>query len=235
MIFERRAYTMEPGHTEMFDQAQIERGFDLVKPYMERLVGYFSTRSGVVDQVIHFYRYDDLADWELRLRGLYNVPELTPYFVNTRKIVRHQTNAFFEPLPVLGLNPLWSRQRDWLPADGQKLSQLSPNIIIEERAFQLKPGGIPAFVKACESTGAELFKTMEDRTIGAFMTMIGPLHNILIWWWFKTQDEQEDRLAMFSGRAEWKAFINEVSPFLLNQKRILMLPRQVPEMSPLFS
>ena len=46
MIFERRAYTIEPGHVPAFDQAQIDRGFDLVKSYMDRLVGYFSTRTG---------------------------------------------------------------------------------------------------------------------------------------------------------------------------------------------
>ena len=28
MIFERRAYTMEPGHVPAFDQAQIDRGFE---------------------------------------------------------------------------------------------------------------------------------------------------------------------------------------------------------------
>ena len=42
MIFERRAYTMEPGHVPAFDRAQTDRGFDLVKPYMDRLGGYFS-------------------------------------------------------------------------------------------------------------------------------------------------------------------------------------------------
>ena len=30
MIFERRAYTMEPGHVPAFDKAQTDRGFDLV-------------------------------------------------------------------------------------------------------------------------------------------------------------------------------------------------------------
>ena len=100
MIFERRAYTMKPGHVQAFDQAQIQRGFGPVKSYMDRLVGYFSSRTGTVDQVIHLYRYDDLNDWNTRLRGLYAIPEMTSYFVNTRKIIRHQATDFFELLPV---------------------------------------------------------------------------------------------------------------------------------------
>ena len=136
MIFERRAYTMEPGHVPAFDKAQTDRGFDLVKSYMDRLVGYFSTRSGPADQVVHLYRYDSFEDWNTRLRGLYAVPELTPYFVNTRKIVRRQVTGF---------------------------------------------------------------------------------------------------LADLAGNADWQAFIAAIAPLLTGQSSLLLTPRPVPEMSPLFS
>ena len=148
MIFERRAYTMNPGRVPAFDRAQVDRGFDLVRPFMERLVGYFSTRAGTADQIVH--RYDDLEDWNARLRGLYGVPELTPYFVNTRKMVRRQVNGFFEPLPFAALNPLWGEDRDWLPGIGKPLAPLDGAVVVEERSFRLRPGGVPAFVDALQ-------------------------------------------------------------------------------------
>jgi hypothetical protein len=235
MIFERRAYTMEPGHVPAFDQAQIDRGFDLVKSYMDRLVGYFSTRTGAADQVVHFYRYDSFEDWNTRLRGLYAVPELTPYFVNTRKIVRRQVNGFSELLPVEALNPMWAGGNDWLPETGAKLAGLDGDRVVEERAFQLRPGGIPAFVDACNAHGIKALGTMDGRTIGAFMSMTGPLHNITLWWWFENTAEREARIEALMANADWQAFITAITPLLVNQSSLLLTPRPVPEMSPLFA
>ena len=234
MIFERRAYTMEPGHVPAFDQAQIDRGFDLVKSYMDRLVGYFSTRTGTADQVVHFYRYDSFDDWNTRLRGLYAVPELTPYFVNTRKIVRRQVNGFYEPLPVDALNPMWGNGNDWLPETGSKLVPLNSERVVEERSFQLRPGGIP-FVEACNTSGIAGLSGMSDRSIGAFMSMVGPLHNVTLWWWFENIAEREARHADLAVNADWQAFIAAITPLLTDQSSLLLTPRPVPEMSPLFA
>lgn len=234
MIFERRAYTMEPGHVPAFDQAQIDRGFDLVKSYMDRLVGYFSTRTGTSDQVVHLYRYDSFEDWNVRLRGLYAVPELTPYFVNTRKIVRRQVNGFLELLPVEALNPMWAGGADWLPETGEKLTSLNGERVIEERAFQLRPGGIPAFVEACNEHGVRALGVMDERTVGAFMSMTGSLHNIILWWWFEDSAEREARVGTLTDDPDWQNFISAIAPLLIDQSSLLMTPRPVPEMSPLF-
>ena len=234
MIFERRAYTMEPGHVPNFDQAQIDRGFDLVKSYMDRLVGYFSTRTGTTDQVVHLYRYDSFDDCNARLRGLYAVPELTPYFVNTRKIVRRQVNGFSELLPVDALNPMWGGGHDWLPESGAKLTGLSADVVVEERSFQLRPGGIPAFVEACNACGIAALSGLADRSIGAFMSMTGPLHNITLWWWFENTGEREARVAALTADADWQAFITAIAPLLADRSSLLLTPRPIPEMSPLF-
>tara|TARA_Y100001970_G_scaffold292416_2_gene433637 strand:+ start:721 stop:1584 length:864 start_codon:yes stop_codon:yes gene_type:complete len=234
MIFERRAYTMEPGHVTAFDQAQIDRGFDLVKSYMDRLVGYFSTSTGTIDQVIHLYRYDTLEDWDTRLRGLYAIPELTPYFVNTRKIIRQQVNGFFELLPLESLNPMWAGGHDWLPETGAKLTSLTSERVIEERAFQLRPGGIPAFIKACNASGVKALDIMAGRTIGAFMSMTGPLHNITLWWWFQNSADRAARIAELNEDKDWHNFLLKITPLLIEQSGLLMTPRPIPEMSPLF-
>ena len=235
MIFERRAYTMEPGQVPAFDKAQTDRGFELVKSYMDRLVGYFSMRSGVTDQVVHFYRYDSFEDWNKRLRGLYAVPELTPYFVNTRKLIRRQVNGFYELLPVEALNPMWGGGNDWLPETGAKLGSLNGEKIVEERAFQLRPGGIPAFVEACNTHGIKALATMDGRRIGAFMSMTGPLHNIMLWWWFENAAEREARVAMLEANTDWQVFISTIKTLLVDQSTLLMTPRPIPEMSPLFA
>src|SRR3546814_17643957 len=80
MILEHRAYTMKPGNLERFYELQVDRGFGLVKPIMERLIGYFTTLSGPAEQVVHLYAFDTLEDWRMRLHGLYPVAALQSYF-----------------------------------------------------------------------------------------------------------------------------------------------------------
>lgn len=115
MLFEQRCYTLKPGTTTAFWQAQVERGFELVEPIQQRLVGYFSNVSGPVDQVTHLYRYDSFDDWENRLHGLYAVSALQPYFRSVRALMTAQQNQFFAVAPVAQLNPLWGQGRDWIP------------------------------------------------------------------------------------------------------------------------
>ncbi len=234
MIFERRAYSAIPGKVPDFYAANVERGFDLVGPMMQRLVGYFATRTGPVDQVVHFYRYDDLDDWNTRLRGMYAVPEMTPYFTTARKLLLRQENAFFDPLPVEALNPLWAGGNDWLPGKGGTLAPLDRDIVIEERSFQLRPGGIPAFVEACNAHGAAALAPLADRMIGSFVAATGPLHLIRCWWWFSSEAERVDRQAPVFGSAGWAAFIDVIGPLVQEQTSLLLQPSPVPEMSPLF-
>lgn len=234
MIFERRAYTMEPGHVPAFDQAQIDRGFDPVKSYMDRLVGYFSTRTGPVDQVVHLYRYDSFDDWNQRLRGLYSVPEMTPYFVNTRKIVRKQINGFFDPLPVDALNPLWAGGKDWLPETGHRVAPLNSDIVVEERVFQLRPGGVPAFVEACNAGGSDALSVLGDSRIGALVSAVGPLHQVSLWWWFANNDAREQKVGALQDSTGWHEFVSAIAPAVTDQSSLLLQPRPVPEMSPLF-
>lgn len=67
MLIEHRAYTLKAGLMESLWQAQWERGYQLVQPILDRLIGYFSTTNGQEDQVVHLYRYDDYDDWARRL------------------------------------------------------------------------------------------------------------------------------------------------------------------------
>jgi hypothetical protein len=235
MIFERRAYTLDPGHVPAFDKAQVDRGFEIAKPYMDRLVGYFSTATGPVDQVVHVYRYDTLEDWNQRLRGMYKVPEMLPYFTSVRKFVRHQVNAFYDLLPVPELNPLWGEGRDWLPGGGATLARRTDGTLIEERAFQMRPGGVPAFVEACKAHGIKALRAMDGRTVGAFVTAIGVQHHVLLWWWFENAAEREARTAELAASPDWQAFVAATAPVVVGQDTLLLRPRPVPEMSPLFS
>jgi hypothetical protein len=67
------------------------------------------------------------------------------------------------------------------------------------------------------------------------MSMTGPLHNITLWWWFENTAEREARVATLDALADWQAFIAAITPLLVDQSSLLMTPRPIPEMSPLFA
>ena len=101
MIFERRRYTLRPGQYDEFIRLQHERGFD--GPFarvVERVIGYFISVSGPVEQIVHLYRYDDFDDWIDRLHGLYGIPEMEPYFTGARAILAEQDVEFFRHAPI---------------------------------------------------------------------------------------------------------------------------------------
>jgi len=89
-------------------------------------------------------------------------------------------------------------------------------------------------VEACNAHGVKALGTMEGRTIGAFMSMTGPLHNITLWWWFEDAAEREARVSVLTANAGWQAFVETITPLLVDQSSLLMMPRPVPAMSPLF-
>ena len=99
MLFEQRMYTLASESADRFWELQYERGFELVRPIMERLVGYFSTRIGSNDVIVHWWRYDSFEDWRQRLHGLYEVDGLLPSFKKVRAILSAQENKFLHHSP----------------------------------------------------------------------------------------------------------------------------------------
>lgn len=235
MILERRAYTMKPGNLERFYELQVERGFDLVKPIMERVIGYFTTASGPLEQVIHLYAFDTLEDWRSRLHGLYPVPELQGYFQAVRPIMLAQDTRLLMPSPVDALNPLFSDTHTWRPEDAPLADPLrNRDLMVEERIIRLAPGGLPAYWAAMNEGGIEAMGPLETNRIGSFFTMIGPLHQVHHYWFFNGYDDRRRRHNAVSMNPLWTRFQDTVRALVVGQESILMHPAPVPEMVPLF-
>lgn len=78
MILEHRAYTMQIGLLERFYELQVERGFDAIAPVLDRLIGYFSTVDGPLEQVVHLYALIPLRTGASGCMGSTTSPSLNP-------------------------------------------------------------------------------------------------------------------------------------------------------------
>lgn len=234
-MFEQRIYTLTSETAGRFWELQHERGFELVRPIMERLMGYFSTRIDDRDVIVHWWRFDSFEDWQQRLHGLYHVEALTPYFRKVRALLAMQENKFLTHAPIDALNPIWSTTSDWLPGDAPLTTGVEAGgLCVEMEVVQLRPGGLPAYWQAWRSEGLGTGPLATQGLIGVFHTLVGRLHEVTILRWHAGQDQAgrwRDRLA---AQARWNAFSTAIAPLVASTRSHWLLPAPGKQLSPLF-
>lgn len=235
MILEHRAYTMKPGLAERFYETQVERGFDIVRPIMDKLIGYFTTVSGPTDQVVHLYAFDSLEDWRDRLHGLYGLPELETYFPKVRPLMLAQENHILLPAPLSELAPHFGTDAWWGPGDPPLADPAEVrNIVVEEEITSLVPGSLDKYWELMDRHGLAALTPLETNRIGCFFMMVGPLHQVYHYWFFDGFDDRIRRHNAVRINPEWIAFQDEIRPIVARRESKLMVPAPVPEMVPLF-
>jgi len=237
VIFEKRTYTLRPGSTSAFWRAQETRGFEIVRPILDRLVGYFSTPFGPCDQIVHLYRFDSYDDWMRRLHGLYGVEALQPYFRTVRPLMLAQENEFLASAPLSELTPLWGNGRDVSLTgilDGES-PPLWKQVIVEEHVTQLLPGRLPAYWEAWRAHGVLAGELATRRLIGVYTTLVGAQHRISSYRWHPTLAERDCHAMELADDLNWQAFLGATSDSVASYEAKLLTPAPIPALSPLFS
>jgi hypothetical protein len=105
MIVEERIYTLQPGQAAAYLAAYEAEGLAIQKPILGRMVGYYSTEFGPLNQVIHLWAYEDLAERTERRGRLLADPAWKAYAAKVRPMVLTQDNKLLLPAPFM--RPLW--------------------------------------------------------------------------------------------------------------------------------
>jgi hypothetical protein len=237
MIFERRRYTAKPGKLADFVALQHARGFDGPSAgLMSRVIGYFVTVTGPVDQIVHLYRYDDHADWIDKLHGMYGIEALGFYFTGARAALAEQDTDFFQSSPIAALNPLWSDGNDWLPGPGKTLWDLAkqPDLVVEETEIWMRPGGLPVFWDATDRFGLEATAPLRNDTLATWFAMTGRLHRVLTYRVFPSIAERDAALTQAGESPAMASFEEAIEAATVSRTATLLRPVTVREMSPLF-
>lgn len=66
MIVEMRTYTVRPLRTNDFLQLYERAALPLQKKYLGKLIGFFVSEIGALNQVVHLWGFDSLAERERR-------------------------------------------------------------------------------------------------------------------------------------------------------------------------
>lgn len=100
MIVEQRTYRVKAGAVRHYLRTyEHEGGLELQKKYLGRLVGYFSTEIGPLNEIVHLWAYDDLNDREQRRAALSADPKWQEYAPKIFQYIETQESKILKPAP----------------------------------------------------------------------------------------------------------------------------------------
>jgi hypothetical protein len=99
MIVEERIYTAQPGKSLEYVRMYEAEGLAIQRPILGNLVGYFTTEIGTLNQIVHLWAYEDLADRAARRATLLGDPRWKAYSAKVVPLLLTQENKILVPAP----------------------------------------------------------------------------------------------------------------------------------------
>jgi hypothetical protein len=79
MIIDERTYTIAPGRLQAYLDDHFHQALPLMRKHLGDPYGYFVTETGDLNQFVHLWRYESMADREARRARLYAEPAWLAY------------------------------------------------------------------------------------------------------------------------------------------------------------
>lgn len=98
MIVEERIYTIQAEKMKEFLTLYESEGFP-VQTRVLRMLGYFQTEIGVLNQVVHLWAYDSMEDRSRRRAQLQMAPGWKDYAAKAKPFYVKQECKIMTPLP----------------------------------------------------------------------------------------------------------------------------------------
>jgi hypothetical protein len=99
MIVEERIYTLHPGKAPEYLRIYEAEGLEIQRRILGRMVGYFSTEFGTLNQIVHLWAYRDLAERAERRAQLAADEGWRSYVQKIRPLILTQENKLLTPAP----------------------------------------------------------------------------------------------------------------------------------------
>jgi hypothetical protein len=205
MIHELRTYHVRPGHLAEYVEKSGAIGRPIRGDRYGRLVGYWTTELGPLNQVVHLWEYADLAARAAARAGL----------AKDERWVK-------EYLPVSG--PLLERQENMLltPVDWYPVRPTSGMGVYELRVYRAHPGKAPEWLGRLR----EVLPVREKYSapVGIWLVEIGPLNTVAHLWGYRDANHRAEVRKAALGDPAWQAFVGTAGPLLQQMESKLLVP-----------
>lgn len=99
MIVEERTYTLHPGKVPVYLRLYEDEGLAIQTRILPRLVGYFSTDLGELNQIVHMWGYDDLAQRAQKRAELAADESWKAFVVKLQPLIQRMESRILVPAP----------------------------------------------------------------------------------------------------------------------------------------
>lgn len=105
MIVEQRTYTLQPGKVREYLARYEAEGLAIQRRILGRMVGYYRTEIGTLNQVVHMWAYADLVEREQRREEMLADEAFQAYVSKIRPLLVSQESRILVPAPFF--TPTW--------------------------------------------------------------------------------------------------------------------------------
>ncbi|HFA59413.1 MAG TPA: NIPSNAP family protein [Rhodospirillales bacterium] len=102
MIVDHRTYTLRPGTIKDYVVLYERKGFPVQTRHLGMPLGwYVSMDIGPLNQIVHLWAYEDLADRARRREALQADPDWQAFIAEASKMILHMENKILHPAPFM--------------------------------------------------------------------------------------------------------------------------------------
>jgi hypothetical protein len=100
MIIDHRTYTLVPLKLGKWLELYEQYGLPVQQKYLGNLIGFFQTDIGTLNQVVHLWGFDDLAERQRRRAEMAKDPAWHEFLRRNEELgaLRHQENKIVVPV-----------------------------------------------------------------------------------------------------------------------------------------
>lgn len=205
MIHELRTYVVHPGKAGEY----VDKSGSIARPIRGdrygKLVGYWSTELGPLNQVVHLWEYADLAARAEARAGLQQ---------NERWVKEY--------LPVSG--PLLVSQENAIlaPADFCPVRPTSGMGVYELRVYRCHPGTVPAYFQVMRE--ALPLRERHSPPVGYWSVEVGPLNTVVHLWAYRDLAHRAEVRRALGADPGWQAAAGRLLPLIQAQESKILVP-----------
>jgi hypothetical protein len=102
LIIDERTYDIAPGMFQQYLEKHFREALPVMRKHLGEPYGYFMSETGDLNQFVHLWRYESMADREQRRKALYADPDWLAYKSSTgeRGLVMHQHNRLLTKIDI---------------------------------------------------------------------------------------------------------------------------------------
>lgn len=208
MIHELRTYTIHPGRLADYVGLSGSVGRPIRGDRFGKLVGYWSTELGPLNQVVHMWEYTDLAARAQARAGLARDERWTKeYVAKSQPFLQAQENMILVPM-------------DWYPfrpsANGGGIG------VYELRVYRFYPGKVAEWAR--QTQGAITLREKYSAPLGFWSTEIGPLNTVVHLWPYRDLAHRATVRKAVAADPGWQEVVAKVSPLIQAQESKILVP-----------